>query len=82
MEDVAAMRDFQDVFPAELTGLPPHRDVDFTIELEPGNRPISRAPYRMAPSEIAELKTQLEELVENGYIKPSVSPWGATILFV
>ena len=62
------------MFPTELSGLPLHRDVDFTIELELGTRPISRTPYRMVPSEMAELKTQLEELVEKGYIRPSASP--------
>ena len=76
------MRDFEDGFLEEMKGLPPHREVDFTIELEPGTRPISRAPYRMAPSEMAELKTQLEDLVEKGYIRPCASPWGAPVLFV
>ena len=62
--------------------MPPHRDVDFAIELQSGTQPIFRAPYRMAPSEMTELKTQLEELVEKGYIRPSASPWGAPVLFV
>ena len=74
MEDVPIVRDFQDLFLAELSGLRPHRDVDFTIELDPDTRPISGAPYRMAPSKMAELKTQLEELMEKGYIRPSASP--------
>ncbi|XP_057248326.1 uncharacterized protein LOC130590277 [Beta vulgaris subsp. vulgaris] len=75
-------RDFQDVFPGDLPGLPPHRVVDFHIDLVPGATPISRAPYRMAPAEMAELKKQLEELLQKGYIRPSVSPWGAPVLFV
>ncbi|KAL4037085.1 hypothetical protein IC575_000668 [Cucumis melo] len=66
----------------ELPGLPPHREVEFAIELEPGTVPISRAPYRMAPAELKELKVQLQELLDKGFIRPSVSPWGAPVLFV
>ncbi|KAL0556380.1 hypothetical protein IC582_004893 [Cucumis melo] len=69
-------------FPEELPGLPPHREVEFAIELEPGTVPISRAPYRMAPAELKELKVQLQELLDKGFIRPSVSPWGAPVLFV
>ncbi|KAL0533560.1 hypothetical protein IC582_027595 [Cucumis melo] len=76
------VRDYPDVFPEELPGLPPHREVEFTIELEPGTVPISRAPYRMAPAELKELKVQLQELLDKGFIRPSVSPWGAPVLFV
>ncbi|KAA0060413.1 pol protein [Cucumis melo var. makuwa] len=76
------VRDYPDVFPEELPGLPPHREVEFAIELEPGTVPISRAPYRMAPAELKELKVQLQELLDKGFIRPSVSPWGAPILFV
>ncbi|GJU40046.1 hypothetical protein Tco_1193003 [Tanacetum coccineum] len=68
---------FQDVFPEELPGIPPIRDVEFNIELIPGAEPISKAPYRMAPIELKELKDQLQELLERGFIRPSVSPWGA-----
>ncbi|KAL0539555.1 hypothetical protein IC582_023771 [Cucumis melo] len=68
--------------PEELPGLPPHREVEFAIELEPGTVPISRAPYRMAPAELKELKVQLQELLDKGFIRPSVSPWGAPVLFV
>ena len=82
MEEVLVVRDFLDVFPAELEGLPPHREVDFTIELESGTRPISRVHYKMAPSEMVELKSQLEELAKKGYIRPSASSWGADVLFV
>ncbi|TYK11041.1 gag protease polyprotein [Cucumis melo var. makuwa] len=67
-------RDYQDVFPEELPGLPPHRDIEFAIELEPDTVPISRAPYRMAPAELKELKVQLQELLDKGFIRPSVSP--------
>ncbi|XP_058180091.1 uncharacterized protein LOC131298630 [Rhododendron vialii] len=74
--------EYEDVFPEELLGLPPHRDLDFTIELQPGTAPISMAPYRMAPAELRELKTQLQELMDKGFIRPSTSPWGAPALFV
>ncbi|KAA0066482.1 gag protease polyprotein [Cucumis melo var. makuwa] len=76
------VRDYPDVFPEELPGLPPHREVEFAIDLEPGTVPISRAPYRMAPAELKELKVQLQELLDKGFIRPSVSPWGAPVLFV
>ncbi|KAL0537055.1 hypothetical protein IC582_026023 [Cucumis melo] len=76
------VRDYPDVFPEELPGLPPHREVEFAIELEPGTVPISRAPYRMAPAELKELKVQLQELLDKGFIRPSVSPWGVPVLFV
>ena len=62
--------------------MPPSRDEPFTIELEPGTAPISKASYRMAPTEMAESKKQLEELIEKGFIRPSSSPWGAPVLFV
>ncbi|KAL0536730.1 hypothetical protein IC582_025690 [Cucumis melo] len=76
------VRDYPDVFPEELPGLPPHREVEFSIELEPGTVPISRAPYRMVPAKLKELKVQLQELLDKGFIRPSVSPWGAPVLFV
>ncbi|KAA0062124.1 gag protease polyprotein [Cucumis melo var. makuwa] len=76
------VRDYPDVFPEELPGLPPHREVEFAIELEPGTVPTSRAPYRMAPAELKELKVQLQELLDKGFIRSSVSPWGAPVLFV
>ncbi|KAA0066738.1 DNA/RNA polymerases superfamily protein [Cucumis melo var. makuwa] len=81
-EDVPVVNEYLDVFQADLSGLPPDREVEFTIELLPGTTPISQAPYRMAPSELEELKVQLQELVDKGYIRPSVSPWGAPVLFV
>ncbi|KAL0539443.1 hypothetical protein IC582_023655 [Cucumis melo] len=76
------VREYPDVFLDELPGLPPPREVDFAIELEPGTAPISKAPYRMAPAELKELKVQLQELLDKGFIRPSVSPWGAPVLFV
>ncbi|RVW14225.1 Retrovirus-related Pol polyprotein from transposon 412 [Vitis vinifera] len=66
----------------DLPGLPPEREVEFTIDLAPGIAPISKAPYKMAPMELKELKIQLQELLDKGFIWPSVSPWGAPILFV
>ena len=69
-----------DVFPDELPGLPPHRDVDFGIELHPGNSPISMTLHRMAPVESQELRVQLQKLLDKGFIRPSTSPWGASIL--
>ena len=66
--------EYEDVFPEELPGLPPYRDVDFTIELYPSTSPISMTPYRMAPIELQELKVQLHELLDMGFIRPSSSP--------
>nr|GFC98212.1 hypothetical protein [Tanacetum cinerariifolium] len=74
--------EFPDVFPDELPGIPPVREVEFNIELISGSEPISKAPYRMAPVELKELKDQLQELLERGFIRPSVLPWGAPVLFV
>ena len=69
-----------DVFPEELPGLPPHRDVDFGIELHPSISTISMTPHRMAPVELQELRVQLQELLDKGFIRPSTSPWGASVL--
>ncbi|XP_057960665.1 uncharacterized protein LOC131152809 [Malania oleifera] len=82
VEDIPVVRDFPDVFPEDLPGLPPDREVEFVIDLVPGTTPISKAPYRMAPAELKELKEQLQELLDKGFIWPSVSPWGAPVLFV
>ena len=82
LEDVLVVRDFPDVFPDDLPGLPPEREIDFPIDLVPGTAPISLPPYRMAPAELKELKTQFQELVDRGFIRPSISPWGAPVLFV
>jgi hypothetical protein len=80
--DIPVVREFRDVFPDELPGLPPNREIEFAIDLEPGASPISKAPYRMAPAELKELKEQLQDLLDKGFIRPSVSPWGAPVLFV
>ena len=69
-------------FPNDIVGLPPEREVESTIDLIPGTEPISIPPYRMAPAELRELKAQLEELLSKGFIRPSISPWGAPVLFV
>ncbi|GJR77716.1 hypothetical protein Tco_0090081 [Tanacetum coccineum] len=82
LEDVPIIRDFLDVFPEDLPGLPPTRQVEFQIDLIPGAAPVARAPYRLAPSEMKELSEQLKELSDKGFIRPSSSPWGAPVLFV
>ncbi|GKC04794.1 putative reverse transcriptase domain-containing protein [Tanacetum coccineum] len=82
LEDVPIVRDFPEVFPEDLSGLPPTRQVEFQIDLVPGAAPVARAPYRLAPSEMKELSEQLKELSDKGFIRPSSSPWGAPVLFV
>ncbi|KAJ3680982.1 hypothetical protein LUZ60_015471 [Juncus effusus] len=82
LKDIPVVCEFPGVFPNELPGLPPDRVVEFAIDLAPGTGPISRAPYCMAPVELKELKSQLDELLKLGFIRPSVSPWGAPVLFV
>ena len=82
LEEIPVVRNFLEVFPQELPGLPPEREVEFVIELAPGTEPISKAPYRMSLSELKELKVQMQELLDKGFIRPSASPWGAPVLFV
>ncbi|GJU84115.1 hypothetical protein Tco_1291661 [Tanacetum coccineum] len=82
LEDVPIVQDFPEVFPEDLSGLPPTRQVEFQIDLMPGAAPVARAPYRLAPSEMKELSEQLQELSDKGFIRPSSSPWGAPVLFV
>eukprot|EP00253_Pinus_taeda_P002934 PITA_02934 len=82
LDSIPVIREFTDVFPEEIPGLPPKRNIDFTIELVPGAAPVSREPYRMSVPELSELKMQLQELLDKNYIRPSVSPWGAPVLFV
>ncbi|GJY49280.1 putative reverse transcriptase domain-containing protein [Tanacetum coccineum] len=82
LKDVPIVRDFPEVFPEDLPGLPPTRPVEFQIDLIPGAAPVARAPYRLAPSKMEELSEQLQELSDKGFIRPSSSPWGAPVLFV
>jgi hypothetical protein len=82
VEKIPVVCDYLDVFPDELPGMPPDRDIEFVIELQPGTAPISKRPYRMPPAELAELKKQLQELLDKGFICPSTSPWGCPALFV
>jgi len=82
LEEVPVVNEYPDVFPEELPGMPPNRDIEFVIDLVPGTSPIAKRPYRMAASELSELKKQLEELQRIGFIRPSSSPWGAPVLFV
>ena len=79
---VLEVSDFPDVFSDELLGLPPQREVEFMIDLYPGTEPISIAPYCMAPLELKELRKQLDQLLNIGFIRLSTSPWGAPVLFV
>ncbi|KAJ9541670.1 hypothetical protein OSB04_028176 [Centaurea solstitialis] len=82
VRDVPVVCEFPDVFPEDLPGIPPERQVEFRIDLIPGAAPVAKTPYRLAPPEMQELSNQLEELLEKGFIRPSSSPWGAPILFV
>nr|GFA13984.1 hypothetical protein [Tanacetum cinerariifolium] len=82
LEDVPIVREFSEVFPEELPGLRPARQVEFQIGLVPGAAPVARAPYRLTPAEMQELSTQLQELSDKGFIRPSSSLWGAPVLFV
>ncbi|KAD4981942.1 hypothetical protein E3N88_18613 [Mikania micrantha] len=82
IRDVPIVRDYPEVFPEDLNGLPPTRQVEFHIDLIPGATPVAKAPYRLAPPEMQELYNQLQELLDKGFIRPSFSPWGAPVLFV
>ncbi|GJS35364.1 putative reverse transcriptase domain-containing protein [Tanacetum coccineum] len=82
LEDIPVVREFSEVFPEDLPGLSPVRQVGFQIDLIPGTTLVARAPYRLAPSEMQELSNQLQELSDRGFIRPSTSPWGAPVLFV
>jgi hypothetical protein len=82
IHDIPVVCEFPDVFPEDLPGFPPERDVEFVIELKPGTTPISRRSYRMPPNELAELKTQLQDLLEKEFIRPSSSPWECPAIFV
>jgi hypothetical protein len=80
--DIRTISEYSDVFPKELLGVPPNREIEFVIELVLGTAPIFKRPYRMAANQLAELKEQLQDLLDKGYIHPSTSPWGAPIIFV
>ncbi|KAI3822293.1 hypothetical protein L1987_09882 [Smallanthus sonchifolius] len=82
LKDVPVVCNFPEVFPEDLPGLPPDREIEFQINLLPGAQHVAKAPYRLAPSEMKELMSQLEELTEKGFITLSISPWGAPVLFV
>ncbi|GJY78479.1 putative reverse transcriptase domain-containing protein [Tanacetum coccineum] len=82
LEDVPIIRDFPKVFPKNFPGIPPTRQVEFQIDLVPGVAPVVQAPYRLAPSEMKELSDQLHELFDKGFIRPSSSHWGPSVLFV
>jgi hypothetical protein len=80
--EVPVVNKFPDVFPEELPGMPPDRDIEFVIELKPGTAPIYKTPYRMTTPELAELKEHIRELLEKGFIHPSSSQWGSLVIFV
>jgi hypothetical protein len=82
VHDIPVVCEFPNIFPEDLPGLPLERDVEFVIELKPGTSPISRRSYDMPPNELAELKTQLQDLLEKGFIRPCSSPWGCPAIFV
>ncbi|XP_040934453.1 uncharacterized protein [Gossypium hirsutum] len=82
VKGIRTIKDFPDVFPDELSRFPLSREVKFDIELLPRTAPVSIAPYRMAPKDLVELKAEIQELLDRGFVRPSVSPWGAPVLFV
>jgi hypothetical protein len=82
LEDHPRLIEYRDEFPEEVPSLPLRRDIDFSIELAPGAVPVSRTPYRMSTPELVEMKLQLKEMMDRGYIGPNVSLWGAPVLFV
>ena len=81
LSKVPVVCEFPDVFPEELPGMPPDREIEFIIDLAPGTTPIYKKPYRIAPSELVELKKQIKELLDKGFIRASSSPWGSLVLF-
>jgi hypothetical protein len=82
LEKITMASEYPNVFLEELPGMPPDRDIEFVVELQPVTTPISKRPYRMPPAELAELKKQLQESLDKGFICPSTSPWGCPALFV
>ncbi|GJU86768.1 putative reverse transcriptase domain-containing protein [Tanacetum coccineum] len=81
-EEIDVVRDFSEVFPDDLSGIPPIREIEFRIKLIPGATPVAKSPYRLAPFELVEFSGQLKELQNKGFIRPSSSPWGAPVLFI
>jgi hypothetical protein len=82
LKDIPIVCEYPDIFPDDLPEMPPDRDIEFIIELQPGTAPISKRSYRMPPNELAELKIQLQDLLDKGFIRPSASPWGCPALFM
>ena len=82
VEEIRIVNEFPDVFLEELSDMPPDRDIEFVIELVPGTAPIYKRPYKMDANQLAELKEQIQELLDKGFIRPSSSPWGAPVIFV
>jgi hypothetical protein len=82
LKDIPIVCEYPDIFPDDLLGMPPDRDLEFVIELQPDTAPISKRPYCMPPNELVELKIQLQDLLDKGYIHLSASPWGCPALFV
>lgn len=82
IKDILEVCNFADVFPEDLPGVPPERQVEFRIDLIPGATPVAKSPYRLAPAEMQELSSQLNEILNKGFIRPNFSPWGAPVLFV
>jgi hypothetical protein len=82
VDQIPVVCEYADVFPEELPGMPPDRDIEFIIELVPGTAPIAQRPYWMNPEELVELKRQLDDMLRKGLIRPSASPWGSPVIFV
>jgi hypothetical protein len=82
IDDIPMVRDFLDVFPNDLPEMPTERDIEFKIELQPNTAPVVKSPYKMTQEELAELKIQLKDLLDKGYIRPCSSPWGCPAMFV
>jgi hypothetical protein len=82
LNEIRIVREYPDVFPKKLPGMPPDRDIEFMIELLPRTPPISKRPYRMSVNKLVELKKQIAELQSKGFNRPSSSPWGAPVLFI
>jgi hypothetical protein len=82
LEDIHVVREFSDMFPDDLLGMPPERVIKFKIELQPGTAPIAKALHKMSLVEMKKLKIQLQGLLDKGYIHSSTSPWGCSVLFV